>query len=108
MTALHSIAGGFSLTPVGRVQTPTLGFDCGRENAINAFVSEDYWGVIATFRAEAGEYEGRFINPAAKKQPERIFDKSLAEKVVSESEGRKVRPKKKQKPHPNRRRRFLT
>lgn len=88
MTALHSIAGGFSLTPVGRVQTPTLALIVGRENAINAFVSEDYWGVIATFRAEAGEYEGRFINPAAKKQPERIFDKSLAEKVVSESEGR--------------------
>ena len=86
ITALHSTSTSFTLTPVGRVQTPTLALIVNRENEINAFQPEDYWQVRAVFRAQAGEYEGRYINPAVKKQAERIFDKSQAEKIFTSCE----------------------
>ena len=47
MTAFNSKSGGFYLTPVGRVQTPTLAVVVDREKEIRAFVPEDYWEVHA-------------------------------------------------------------
>ena len=58
MTAFNSKAGGFQLTTVGRVQTPTLAILVEREEKIRAFVPRDYWEVVGTFRAAAGEYTG--------------------------------------------------
>ena len=58
MTAFNSRSGGFQLTTVGRVQTPTLAILVEREEKIRAFVPRGYWEVIGTFRAEAGEYTG--------------------------------------------------
>ncbi|MEY4976603.1 MAG: topoisomerase 3 [Pseudomonadota bacterium] len=70
MTAFNSRDGGFFLTTVGRVQTPTLAIVVEREEQIRRFVSRDYWEVHATFLAEAGEYNGKWFDPAWKKDPE--------------------------------------
>ena len=45
MTAFNSLDGGFFLTPVGRVQTPTLAIVVRRENEIKNFKTQPYWDV---------------------------------------------------------------
>jgi len=67
MTAFNSRDGGFFLTTVGRVQTPTLSIMVEREEQIRKHVSRDYWEVRATFAVGAGEYEGKWFDPAWKK-----------------------------------------
>src|SRR5499425_1769432 len=62
MTAFNSKSGGFFKTTVGRVQTPTLAIVVEREQKIRKFVPRDYWEVIGTFKAEAGEYVGRWFD----------------------------------------------
>ncbi|HEV7576611.1 MAG TPA: DNA topoisomerase III [Caldimonas sp.] len=69
MTAFNSRDGGFFLTTVGRVQTPTLSIMVEREEQIRKHVSRDYWEVRATFAVNAGEYEGKWFDPAWKKNP---------------------------------------
>ncbi|SCK62094.1 DNA topoisomerase-3 [Variovorax sp. HW608] len=69
MTAFNSRDGGFFLTTVGRVQTPTLSVVVEREEKIRKFVSRDYWEVHGTFLAEAGEYPGKWFDPEWKKPP---------------------------------------
>ncbi|HEX4234653.1 MAG TPA: DNA topoisomerase III [Caldimonas sp.] len=70
MTAFNSRDGGFFLTTVGRVQTPTLSIMVEREEQIRKHVSRDYWEVRATFAVDAGEYEGKWFDPAWKKNPD--------------------------------------
>jgi len=67
MTAFNSRDGGFFLTTVGRVQTPTLSIVVEREEKIRKHVARDYWELKATFAAQAGEYEGKWFDPAWKK-----------------------------------------
>jgi DNA topoisomerase-3 len=67
MTAFNSRDGGFFLTTVGRVQTPTLSIVVEREEKIRAHKSRDYWEIHASFLAEAGEYPGKWFDPAFKK-----------------------------------------
>ena len=77
-TAFNSRDGGFFLTTVGRVQTPTLSVVVEREEQIRKFISRDYWEVHASFLVEAGEYAGKWINPTHKKDendPERKADR---------------------------------
>lgn len=62
MTAFNSKAGGFQLTTVGRVQTPTLTILVEREDKIKKFVPQNYWEIQATFQAQAGEYAGRWFD----------------------------------------------
>ncbi|MBR6000633.1 MAG: DNA topoisomerase III [Oxalobacter sp.] len=90
MTAFNSQNGGFFLTTVGRVQTPTLSIVVEREKQIRDFVPRDYWEIHATFGCLAGTYEGRWLDPAFKKdasapekRPERIWDKTKAEAIVA-------------------------
>src|SRR3990167_2329799 len=52
MTAFNSKEGGFYLTTVGRVQTPTLAILVEREEKIRAFKPRDYWEVHARLRSE--------------------------------------------------------
>ena len=94
MTAFNSKSGGFYLTPVGRVQTPTLAVVVDREKEIRAFVPEDYWGVHATFQAEAGEYTGRWFDEGFKKDPdnahkraERIWEQARADGIQTKCDG---------------------
>jgi DNA topoisomerase III len=67
MTAFNSRDGGFFLTTVGRVQTPTLAVVVEREEKIRAFKSRDYWEIHASFGAQAGQYPGKWFDPAFKK-----------------------------------------
>ena len=67
MTAFNSRDGGFFLTTVGRVQTPTLSVVVEREEKIRKFISRDYWEVHASFQAQAGDYPGKWFDPKWKK-----------------------------------------
>lgn len=67
MTAFNSRDGGFFLTTVGRVQTPTLSVVVEREEKIRKFVSRDYFEVHAVFAAQAGEYPAKWFDPKWKK-----------------------------------------
>ena len=62
MTAFNSKTGGFHLTTVGRVQTPTLAILVEREEKIKKFKARPYWEVEATFAAAAGEYKGKWFD----------------------------------------------
>ena len=66
-TAFNSRDGGFFLTTVGRVQTPTLSVVVEREELIRKFVSRDYWEIHASFAAQPGSYAGKWFNPQHKK-----------------------------------------
>lgn len=70
MTAFNSRDGGFFLTTVGRVQTPTLSIVVEREEKIRKHVARDYWEVRGSFAAQAGEYEGKWFDPKWKKNPD--------------------------------------
>ncbi|MBX3653778.1 MAG: DNA topoisomerase III [Ramlibacter sp.] len=88
MTAFNSRDGGFFLTTVGRVQTPTLAVVVEREEQIRKFVSRDYWEIHATFLAEAGEYHAKWIDPKWKKNPEDAEQK--ADRVWSQKEAQAI------------------
>lgn len=89
MTAFNNLDGGFFLTTVGRVQTPTLAIVVRRENEIRAFKPKDYWEVHARFSCAGGAYTGRWFDENFKKgqdtgaKPERIFDEKKATDIVS-------------------------
>ena len=70
MTAFNSRDGGFFLTTVGRVQTPTLAVVVEREEQIRKFISRDYWEIHASFAAAAGSYPGKWFDPQWKKTDE--------------------------------------
>ena len=95
MTAFNSKSGGFHLTTVGRVQTPTLAILVEREEKIKKFVPRDYWEIHGTFGAEAGEYPGRWFDEKfAKKdgddqlKQERVWDIKLAEDIQKKCLGK--------------------
>ena len=88
MTAFNSRDGGFFLTTVGRVQTPTLSVVVEREELIRKFVSRDYWEVHAAFHAEAGEYPAKWFNPAHKKDADDAEKK--ADRVWSLAEAQAI------------------
>ncbi len=67
MTAFNSRDGGFFLTTVGRVQTPTLAIMVEREEQIRKHVFRDYWEIHASFLSEAGEYQAKWFDPKWKK-----------------------------------------
>ena len=67
MTAFNSRDGGFFLTTVGRVQTPTLSIVVEREEKIRKHIYRDYWEIRGSFGAQAGSYDGKWFNPDFKK-----------------------------------------
>ena len=95
MTAFNSKEGGFYLTTVGRVQTPTLAILVEREEKIKAFTAKDYWEVHASFGAKAGDYPGRWFDPDfkrdddAERKAERLWDEKRAAAIVAACEGKK-------------------
>lgn len=95
MTAFNSKSGGFFLTTVGRVQTPTLAIVVEREKKIKRFVSRDFWEVKAEFNAAAGNYEGRWFDTKFKRDendPERrenrLWNKQEAEAIALACRGK--------------------
>lgn len=94
MTAFNSQEGGFFLTTVGRVQTPTLSIVVQREESIRRFVSRDYWEVHAEFACAGGVYAGRWFDPGFKKsdenpehRAERLWSRAEAEAVAAACQG---------------------
>ena len=95
MTAFNSKEGGFYLTTVGRVQTPTLSIVVEREDKIKKFVSRDFWEVRAEFVCAAGIYEGRWLDSSFKKdendpekRAERLWSKAAADSIATACRGR--------------------
>ncbi|WP_019561538.1 DNA topoisomerase III [Caldimonas manganoxidans] len=95
MTAFNSRDGGFFLTTVGRVQTPTLSIVVEREEKIRKFVPRDYWEVRATFAAQTGTYEGKWFDPAWKKneadselRADRLWSAEQAQAIAEAVRGR--------------------
>ena len=95
MTAFNSKTGGFHLTTVGRVQTPTLAILVEREEKIKKFVSRDYWEIHGTFGAQAGEYVGRWFDEKFSKKEgddqlrqERVWEVSFAEAIKAKCLGK--------------------
>ena len=94
MTAFNSRDGGFYLTTVGRVQTPTLAVVVEREEKIRRFVPRDYFEVKATFGAKAGQYEGKWFDRNFKKsddpehKADRFWTREDAEAIVAACEGK--------------------
>ena len=95
MTAFNSKEGGFYLTTVGRVQTPTLSIVVEREEKIKAFVPRDFWEVRAEFVCAAGIYEGRWLDSKHKKdeldpekRAERLWSRAAADSIVAACRGR--------------------
>jgi len=94
MTAFNSKEGGFYLTTVGRVQTPTLAILVEREERIRAFTPRAYWEVQGRFGGKAGEYPGRWFDPKFKKdedaerKPERLWSAREAEAIVAACRGK--------------------
>ena len=94
MTAFNSRDGGFFLTTVGRVQTPTLSIVVEREEKIRKHVYRDYWEIRASFGAAQGAYEGKWFDPKWKKseqdpeaKADRIWSKADAEAIAKAVEG---------------------
>ena len=105
MTAFNSKEGGFYLTTVGRVQTPTLSIVVEREEKIKKFVSRDFWEVRAEFVCAAGIYEGRWLDPNFKKdehdtekKAERLWSKAAAESIVAACRSRQGNVSEESKP----------
>ena len=94
MTVFNSKGGGFQLTPVGRVQTPTLAILAEREEKIRAFQPRPYFEVLADFGVAAGSYRGRWFDEKFKKsddeqgRAERIWDRALAEEIEAKCLGK--------------------
>ena len=95
LTAFNSRNGGFQLTPVGRVQTPTLAIVVERDQKIKAFVPKGYWEVHASFGAKAGSYAGRWFKEdfsrdenEPDKKAERLWTAAEAEALVAKCQGK--------------------
>lgn len=105
LTALQSAAGGFNITPTGRVQTPTLAILAARQKEILSFTPEAYHEVRAVFEAKAGSYEGKWFDPswekdskAPQRTKDRIWDPKLAAAIAARCMGRTGEAKEVRKP----------
>jgi DNA topoisomerase III len=93
MTAFNSRDGGFFLTTVGRVQTPTLSVVVEREEQIRKFISRDYWEVHASFDVAAGTYPAKWIDTGFKKgddehaRADRVWDAVSAKSIADDVRG---------------------
>lgn len=94
MTAFNSKLGGFFKTTVGRVQTPTLAILVEREAKIRKFVPRDFWEILGTFDAAAGQYVGRWFDEKFAKaddeqlKAERVWDAVKAEAIKAKCLGK--------------------
>ncbi|MFZ1446977.1 MAG: DNA topoisomerase III [Candidatus Dechloromonas phosphoritropha] len=95
MTAFNSKTGGFHLTTVGRVQTPTLAIVVERERKIRKFIPRAYWEVEAEFAAKAGNYAGKWFDETYKGKDEdeharadRLWEQTRAEAIRAATLGK--------------------
>jgi len=88
MTSFNSKDGGFFLTTVGRVQTPTLMIVVDREEKIKKFEPKKFWEIEAAFQVKAGQYPGKWFDANFQKEskteqlkPERIWNEERARSI---------------------------
>ncbi len=105
LTVLQSAAGGFNVTPTGRVQTPTLAILAARQKEILAFTPEPYSEVRATFAAASGSYEAKWFDPEWKKNEatpqrtrDRLWSAEEAAAIAARCQGQPAVVKETQKP----------
>ena len=105
MTAFNSRDGGFFLTTVGRVQTPTLAVVVEREEQIRRFVSRNYFEVHAQFDAQAGSYSAKWFDPQWKKpegdpeqRADRLWSESAALAIAQAAQGQRASVSEESKP----------
>jgi DNA topoisomerase-3 len=105
LTALNSRHGGFRLTPVGRVQTPTLSILVTREKAIMSFVPRNYYEVHGLFGITSGRYAGRWFDENFKKdendehkKAERLWDQDQADAIAARCIGKPAKVEEVTKP----------
>ena len=96
MTAFNSKTGGFHLTTVGRVQTPTLALLVDREDKIRKFKPRPYWELEGIFSCAAGEYKGKWFDEKFAKgkaeedehqRADRIWDEACAKATQAKCDG---------------------
>jgi len=95
MTAFYKeLLGGFQVTPVGRVQTPTLAILVEREEKIRNFKPRGYFELHGEFGVAAGTYAGKWFDEKFKKsadedaKAERIWDRAKADEIKAKCEGK--------------------
>lgn len=93
MTAFNSKTGGFYLTTVGRVQTPTLAIVVEREEKIRKFVPRTYWEVIGTFGAQNGSYSGRWFDEKFSREKREADSELKPERIWSQEQAEAIRTK---------------
>ena len=105
MTAFNSRDGGFFLTTVGRVQTPTLSVVVEREEQIRKFVSRDYFEIHASFAAVAGQYPAKWFDPQhkrdtedAEKKADRVWNLAQAQTIADACRGQQATVTEESKP----------
>jgi DNA topoisomerase-3 len=105
MTAFNSRDGGFFLTTVGRVQTPTLSVVVEREEQIRKFISRDYFEIHAEFGAQAGSYAAKWFDPAhkkdaddAEKKEDRLWSQPQAQAIADAVRGKRASVREESKP----------
>ncbi len=97
LTGFNSSKGGFTLTPCGRVQTPTLSLIVKRELAREIFVPRTYFNLLASFSFGAGSYIGKWIDPQfvkdekdAHARADRIWEEAQADGIMARCAGKKA------------------
>jgi DNA topoisomerase-3 len=95
MTAFYKeLLGGFQVTPVGRVQTPTLAILVEREEKIRNFKARSYFEIHGTFAVAAGTYPGKWFDEDFKKsddedtKSERLWDRVRADEIQAKCQGK--------------------
>ena len=105
LTVMQSGAGGFHVTPTGRVQTPTLAILAARQKEVLAFTPEVYYEVHATFDAASGSYGAKWIDrdfkrdeKAPQRSRERLWNAEEAASVAERCRGKTGVVEEKRKP----------
>jgi DNA topoisomerase-3 len=93
MTAFNSKTGGFHLTTVGRVQTPTLALMVEREDKIRKFKPRAYWEVDATFACAEGSYNGRWFDEKFSKGKDDEDEHQRADRLWDEARANALQAK---------------
>lgn len=74
------------LVPVGRVMTPTLALVVARDRAIECFVEQTFYKLVATVRTTDGKQLELEYDP----EPH-LFDRALAQQLAAALQGQRVR-----------------
>ena len=94
MTAFNSKSGGFQLTTVGRVQTPTLTILVEREEKIRKFKPTPYWTLDGEFEFQGERYTGHWFDEAFKKdenpdaKADRLWSEAQALEILQKTLGK--------------------